>query len=80
MKSLEEVRRIKQEAEQRLMSLPHVTGVGVGYQTVEGRKTDISAIIVYVTDKAQIGDTIPETIEGVPVEVVGASFTPNKDQ
>ena len=37
---VEEIKRIKEEAEKDLLKIPGVTGVGVGYQSNDGMKTD----------------------------------------
>lgn len=77
MKTLEEVRQIKQQCEQSLMNQPGVTGVGVGYQTVDGQKTTTPVIIVYVSSRAAVGEGLPNSIDGVPVEISEASFIPH---
>lgn len=79
MKSLEEVRRIKQQVEQGLLRRPGVTGVGVGYQTIDGQKTTIPAILVYVSDPSAVAPELPISIDGVPVEVIAATIKPSSD-
>jgi len=54
MKSLDEIRRIKNEAEAELLKLPGVVGVDVGYKYVGGKKTDVLAIRVYVKEKKDV--------------------------
>ncbi len=48
----------------------------IGYRTVNGKKTDNLAIIVYVANKhdGSPEDTLPAEIEGVPIDVVQKSF------
>jgi hypothetical protein len=77
MTSLEDVRCIKEAAEPRLLSLPGVQGVSVGYKQVGGKPTGTLAIIVYVEKKQDVParDAIPAEIQGVPTDVVEARFT-----
>lgn len=63
----------------RLRAYPHVTGVGVGFKEVGGSRTDQVAVRVYVDRKvprAELseGELLPEEINGVPVDVIEASF------
>ena len=71
-KTLDEVIAIKNAHEAELLAKPNVHGVGVGSRRVGGVITDDFAIFVYVTKKSdQPGpDRIPDTIDGVSVEVV----------
>ncbi|MEM1589897.1 MAG: hypothetical protein QW175_05720 [Candidatus Bathyarchaeia archaeon] len=64
----------------KLLAMANVTGVGVGYKKVKGVKTNIPAIIVFVSKKLPVNklapkDVIPPTIEGIPTDVVEAEFT-----
>jgi hypothetical protein len=77
MKTLEEVRRIKQEVEPRLIDDPDVIGVGVGYRTAEDSRTDIPTIIVYAKNKEEAERKLPSIIQGVPLEIVERSFIPH---
>ncbi|MEU5889823.1 MULTISPECIES: hypothetical protein [unclassified Streptomyces] len=57
--------------EGRLMSLPHVTGVGTG----KDEHTGEDVIIVFVTrkvprDRLRNEDVIPDELDGVPVRVL----------
>jgi hypothetical protein len=74
---LEEILRIKQEAEPELLKLAGVTGVGVGYKVVSGQRTGQLAIIVYVRHKGEVPaeQMVPEQIQGVPTDVVERRFT-----
>ena len=69
-------RRIKKANEDRLLALPGVVGVDVGRKIVGGEKTEIVAIRVYVEKKLEIGgeSPIPETIEGVPTDIIERRF------
>jgi hypothetical protein len=75
MVTMEEVRRVKAEYEEELMKKAGVVGVAIGYKYVAGKKTTQLCIICYVTKKIATGelkdrDVIPETIEGVPIDVI----------
>jgi hypothetical protein len=71
----EQIKRIKEEAENDLLKIPGVTGVGVGHQTINGMKTDKLAIRIYVSSKANIKKgSIPEMIKGVPTELIERDF------
>jgi len=76
MKSLEEIQRVKREVERELLKLPGVTGVDVGQKIVDGKKTDVIAIIVYVEKKRDVPEefAIPKEIQGVPTDVVERKF------
>jgi hypothetical protein len=65
---------VKQAYQAELLSKANVVGVGVGFRTVGGRRTDDIALVVMVTQKvprAQLApqDVLPREIEGVPVDV-----------
>jgi hypothetical protein len=77
MKSLEEIRTVKQEVEPALLTLPGVTGVSIGFKSIGGEVTDQLAIIVYVDKKEDVPEenAIPKEIQGVPTDVVEARFT-----
>lgn len=79
MTSIDEVRRIKAEAERALLALPGVTGVDIGFKEVGGRKTDTWAIRVLVEKKKELEtippeERIPEQIDGIPTDVIERSF------
>ncbi len=76
MKSLDEIQRIRREVERELLKLPGVTGVDVGQKIVDGKKTDIIAIIVYVEKKKDVPQefAIPKKIQGIPTDVVERKF------
>ncbi len=79
MKSLDEIRRIKNEAEAELLKLPGVVGVDVGYKYVGGKKTDVLAIRVYVKEKKDVPkkEEIPSVIKGVKTDVIQRRFVPH---
>ena len=72
MKSLDEIRRIKDEVEEELLKLPNVIGVGIGHKWVKGKKTDVIAIQVLVTVKKDVPkeSAVPKEIQDVPTDVI----------
>lgn len=76
------VRRVKKAVEDDLLALPGVVGVDVGRKIVDGVKTEIVAIRVYVEQKAPASgpralareELVPVEIEGVPTDVVERRF------
>lgn len=72
----EEIRRIKDEVESEILEIPGVTGVGIGYKYIGGKKTDEMAIIVYVKEKKEVPDedTIPPQIQGISTDVIERRF------
>src|SRR5262245_49733557 len=62
-------------AQQRLLSLPHVTGVGIGWKEIQGRITDDPVLRVYVRRKfprhdLKPVDIVPGRVEGSDTDVV----------
>lgn len=79
MKTLSEIRPIKQAREADLLKRPGVTGVDIGYKYVGGEKTDVRAIRVYVAEKKDPKDVpkddmIPKTMKGVKTDVIQRKF------
>ncbi len=76
MKSIDEVRRIKEMSEMELLKLPGVTGVDIGPKIVNGKKTDVIAIRVYVEKKKVVSGeiSVPKEIQGVPTDVIERRF------
>jgi hypothetical protein len=76
MANLEEIGRIKDEAERELLKRPGVTGVDVGPKYVGGKETNTLAIRVYVEKKKEVQGTsaIPKQIQGVPTDVIERKF------
>ena len=75
MVTMEDVRRVKERHEARLMGKAGVTGCAIGYRYVDGKKTNELCIICYVRKKKPEGelkkkDIIPKKIEGVPIDVI----------
>lgn len=82
MKTLHEIRPIKNSEESRLLKKSGVTGVDIGYKIVGGEKTDNLAIRVYVAEKKSLDDIptkqrIPKTIKGVKTDVIARQFQLN---
>ena len=64
MASEEEIRRVKERHEMRLLEIPGVQGVGIGD---DGPRT---AIKVYVDDPSpDVRERVPGDLEGVPVVI-----------
>jgi hypothetical protein len=72
MKSLDEIRKIKKNAESELLNITGVNGVGIGYKKVGGQDTDEMSIRVYVNKKKDVpdNDQIPSEINGVKTDVI----------
>ena len=80
MKTLSEIRPVKEAREDELLKLPGVTGVGIGPKVVGGNKTDDLSIRVYVTEKKSLDDVpeaerVPKTIKGIKTDVIQRKFT-----
>lgn len=76
MKTLEEIRRVKEEVEPELLKLPGVTGVDVGYKYVNGKQTDVLSIRIYVENKRNVPeqDVFPQQIQNIPTDVIERRF------
>lgn len=79
MKTLAEIRPIKEVREADFLKLPGVTGVDIGYKYVGGEKTDELAIRVYVAEKKdpkEIPSTeqIPKTTHRIKTDVIQRKF------
>mgnify|MGYP001826054280 CR=1 FL=1 len=76
MKNIDEIRHIKAEVEAELLKLPGVTAVDVGRKIVDGKKTDVLAIRVYVKEKRDVPEeeVVPKQIQGVPTDVIERHF------
>jgi hypothetical protein len=75
-REIERILPVKQAVEDKLILLPGVTGVDVGLKEVGGEQTDTHAILVFVERKGEFEprEEIPKTIEGVPTDVIEATF------
>lgn len=67
---------VKRDVEADLLQLPGVTGVGVGYKYVDGRRTDEVAVQVFVAEKGPVppDEEIPREINGVKTDVIERRF------
>jgi hypothetical protein len=82
MKTLSEIRPVKEAREVELLRLPGVTGVGIGPKIVDGKKTDDLSIRVFVAEKKELDSVpeeqrIPKTIKGVKTDVIERKFVLN---
>jgi hypothetical protein len=81
MRSLDEIREVKEAVEDELLRIPGVTGVDIGPKEVGGWPTETLAIRVLVAKKrpeSDIGqdELIPRRIQDVPTDVIERSFEP----
>ena len=70
----ERAKAVKARHSKRLLAIPGVIGVGVGFRQRNGHFTDEVAIVVMVEHKVESEDVpytelIPSQLEGVPVDV-----------
>lgn len=75
MSYIEDVKRIKQKYEKKLIRKKGVLGCAVGYKHVAGEKTDQICIVCYVKKKkpeSQVrkSDLVPRYIEGIPTDII----------
>lgn len=73
----------KQACEKDLLSKKNVVGVAVGNKFSKGRRTGDVAIVVYVTKKGgklSDKDMIPAEINGVPTDVIEATWEPKTNK
>jgi hypothetical protein len=78
MKSLDELKTIKRNAESQLLNIRGVVGVGIGYKEVGGQKTDEISIRVYVDKKRENvpgNEQIPPEINGTKTDVIEGEAT-----
>ena len=69
------VKGVKDRVSVSLRKYPNVTGVGVGYKMVNGHRTEIISIRVYVRTKLPVDQLpkdaiLPQQVDGVPVDVI----------
>lgn len=70
----------KESVEEALLKQPGVTGVGVGYKYVGGKRTDQVAVQVFVKEKKKTvpkGERIPQRIAGQLTDVIQRTFRPH---
>ena len=73
--TIQRAQEVKRRHEAEFMRKPNVVGVGIGYRTRAGQHTDEICIVVSVRAKVpgpemKRGDLLPESIEGVPIDVI----------
>ena len=71
---MDAIRAVKQAHEGQLMGMANVVGVGIGFRTCQGLRTNEPALVVMVSRKIppellNPGERIPAEIDGVPVDV-----------
>jgi hypothetical protein len=72
--SMDAIRAVKQAHEGQLMGMANVVGVGIGFRTCQGLRTNEPALVVMVSRKIPSEllnpeERIPAEIDGVPVDV-----------
>jgi hypothetical protein len=72
--SIDAIRAVKQAHESQLMGMANVVGVGIGFRTYQGVRTNQPALVVLVNRKIPFElltpeERIPAEIDGVPVDV-----------
>jgi hypothetical protein len=73
MISLDEIKKIKKDAESELLKIPGVNGLGIGYKEVDDQKTRELSIHVYVDEKKEnvpSDEQIPKEIDGIKTDVI----------
>lgn len=73
--NLDKIRRLKQKYEDTWMKYDDIYGVGIGYKTLNGVRTEQISIIVYTTNKKPLNSIpeaqkIPKSVEEIPTDVV----------
>lgn len=73
----ETARAALRRARPRLMNIPGVQAVAVGFKEVAGQRTDIPAIVVFVRHKRPVGPgmMVPARLHGVATDVVNRRFS-----
>jgi len=78
MKTLRQVISVKESHEQRLLGLPGVTGVAVGYKYKDGKRTDEIAVCVFVEKKKKQvpqAEKVGPELDGVVTDVIERKFS-----
>lgn len=71
---IEQASAVKRAHQAELLSKANVVGVGIGYRTIGGQRTDDIALVVMVSKKVPSmelspQDVLPDEIDGIPVDV-----------
>jgi hypothetical protein len=75
MTTMHDALQIKAEMEHGWLALPGVTGVDVGRRRADGEGADTPVIRIFVADRrASERLALPESVRGVPVEIVERRF------
>ncbi len=76
MKSLEQIREIKNAVEGDILKIQGVTGVDIGSREIGEKNKEEPVIIVYVADKEEAlkKGKVPREIQGVPVYIEERRF------
>ena len=69
--------QVQLNVEDELFEIEGVTGISIGYKSIDGVKTETPALIIYVAKKKPLSELspsnyIPAVIEGVVIDVVEA--------
>ena len=75
MPSIEQVKNVKDENQERILSKPNVVGVGVGYKVSEGVRTNELSVVAMVRkkvppDELPPGGLVPEAVDSIPTDVI----------
>ncbi len=73
--AMQRAQEVKRRHEAGLMRKANVVGVGIGFRTRGGQRTDEVCIVVSVKKKVPApelkpSDVLPTSIEGVPIDVI----------
>lgn len=73
--AIQRAQEVKRRREAELMRKANVVGVGIGFRTHGGQRTDEVCIVVSVTKKLPASelkrsDVLPTSIDGVPIDVI----------
>lgn len=75
---------VRRAWKKHLHGLPNVQGSAVGFRYTGGKRTDETAVVVYVGKKVPLGELgekerVPSTVDGVPTDVKVANFKTLED-
>lgn len=75
MAQTDEISAVKEGSKGKLMAVPNVVGVGVGYQIISGQHTGDYALVVLVSQKLPVAAlapnaVLPKSVSGVKVDVI----------
>ena len=69
------ITQARERHEAKLMAYPNVVGVASGIEARKGKPTGVPCLVVYVSrkvarSKLKKAETIPDSLDGIPVDVV----------